>query len=124
MRSAHHVACLAVLLGAAAALAAPPVEGWTVRDAGRSANGLHWHAVVHSGVTYGEYSTRGHAEAVAGELTRRKLGPYWHRGLKAQDVIDTERAVSDAALAKLKPVPLDEQKRWWAEHSKRNEGGR
>lgn len=71
---------------------------WEVVYTGQSVNKLRWWAVKCDGVTYAEYNTQEGASAAARELIGRRLGPYWYRGRQGQEVIDIQRAISDAAI--------------------------
>ena len=90
-------------------------SAWVVEPAGTSANGLAWWRVSQNGRAFAEYSCPVYAREVAAELTARKIGRQWPRDLSG--LFDD---VNRAAFARVPAVPLDEQKRWWAERSKLN----
>lgn len=52
-------------------------------------------AIKNGNVVYMYVSNRQYAELTAKALNKRNLGPYWHYGRQAQEVIDIQNSVSD-----------------------------
>ena len=88
---------LALVLAAAGAVGPP----WEVVPEGRSVNGLEWYAVVCDGVRHASYSCPEVAAEVAGELRRRKFGPFWYRGRDATWAVRTGGEIFETAVGRV-----------------------